>query len=64
MQQNERQLPRLSTDTGGVLSHQYGYDNNGNVTQTQDLARGAHYHLFDFGNRWCLNKAPHILSQA
>ena len=43
MQQNERQLPRLSTDTGGVLSHQYSYDNNGNVTQIQDLARGAHY---------------------
>ncbi|WP_189644710.1 RHS repeat-associated core domain-containing protein [Luteimonas gilva] len=41
--QNARQLPQVSTDTGGVLSHQYSYDYNGNVTQIEDLNRGSHY---------------------
>ena len=43
MAQNARQLPQTSTDSGGVLSHQYGYDNNGNVTQVLDLNRGEGY---------------------
>ncbi|TKR30347.1 RHS repeat-associated core domain-containing protein [Luteimonas gilva] len=42
--QNARQLPLVSTDTGGALSHQYGFDANGNVAQILDLARGSAYH--------------------
>ncbi|HJR72556.1 MAG TPA: hypothetical protein VJ806_02815 [Luteimonas sp.] len=41
--QNARQLPQTSTDSGGVLSHQYTYDGNGNVAQILDLARGSNY---------------------
>ncbi|QLQ27771.1 MAG: hypothetical protein HZT39_05335 [Pseudoxanthomonas sp.] len=36
MVQNARQLPARSTDTGGALDHEYGYDGNGNVVATID----------------------------
>lgn len=36
MVQNARQLPARSTDTGGALDHEYGYDQNGNVLATFD----------------------------
>lgn len=36
MSQNARQLPARSTDTGGALDHEYGYDRNGNVLSTLD----------------------------
>jgi len=41
--QNARQLPATSTDSGGVLSHQYSYDYSGNVTQIIDPVRGPNY---------------------
>lgn len=40
MVQNARQLPQTSTDSGGVLNHQYGYDAHGNVNGIIDLNRG------------------------
>ena len=36
MVQNARLLPARSTDTGGALDHEYGYDGNGNVVATID----------------------------
>lgn len=45
MVQNARQLPARSTDSGGALDHEYGYDQNGNVLSTID-------HVDGLGSRW------------
>ena len=41
MAQNARQLPASSIDTGGALSQQFGYDENGNVTAVTDALDAA-----------------------
>mgnify|MGYP006196201861 CR=1 FL=1 len=41
MAQNARQMPARSTDTGGALDHEYGYDANGNVLATIDHNDGT-----------------------
>lgn len=41
MSQNARQLPARSTDTGGALDHEYGYDRSGNVLSTIDHNDGT-----------------------
>ncbi len=43
MTQNARQLPSRSTDSGGVLDHEYGYDYNANGTAILDRVQGDHY---------------------
>ncbi|MBL8263531.1 MAG: RHS repeat-associated core domain-containing protein [Xanthomonadaceae bacterium] len=43
MQQNARQLPSRVTSSGEVNDFTYNYDNNGNVTNIWDLARGDNY---------------------
>lgn len=45
MQQNARQLPVRSTDSG-IINFSFGYDPNGNPTVIYDDQRGEHY------NRW------------
>lgn len=42
MTQNARQLP-AQVISAGVSNYTYNYDNNGNVTNIWDLARGDHY---------------------
>ncbi len=47
MQQNTRQLPVRSTDSGGVLDHQYVYDKNANVQYIYDQRNPAdHRYLY------------------
>jgi RHS repeat-associated protein len=41
MVQNARQLPAISTDTGGALNQTYHYDANGNVGHVADNLDGA-----------------------
>ncbi|MDQ3524605.1 MAG: RHS repeat protein [Chloroflexota bacterium] len=47
MSQNTRQLPARSTDSGGVLDHQYVYDPNANVQYIYDWRNPAdHRYLY------------------
>jgi RHS repeat-associated protein len=43
MTQNARQLPARSSETGGVIDHEYAYDENGNVASIVDHAQGSSY---------------------
>lgn len=43
MQQNARQLPSRVTASGGVMDFSYGYDQNANITNIWDLARGDNF---------------------
>ncbi len=47
MPANARQLPARSTDSGGVLDHQYVYDPNANVQYIYDWRNPAdHRYLY------------------
>ena len=43
MTQNARQLPARVTSSGGVNDFSYNYDQNGNIANILDLARGDNY---------------------
>ncbi|MBA3485872.1 MAG: RHS repeat protein, partial [Lysobacter sp.] len=48
MQQNARQLPARSTDSGGALDHQYVYDNNANVQYIYDQVNPALHRYLNY----------------
>jgi RHS repeat-associated protein len=58
MGQNARQLPMRSIDSGGVLDHEYTYDQNANVTSILDHGRGQHY------SRWMAYDGANRLTDA